>query len=74
MRTVYTNGKIYTVLPENNWADTVVVEEGKFVYVGDAAGYAKASDDEVIDLGGKLALPGLIDGHQHWAIPSTNAG
>ena len=74
MKTVYTNGNIYTVLPEGNRVNTVVVDDGRFVYVGDASGYAKADGDTVIDLGGRFVLPGIIDAHQHWAVPCTNAG
>ena len=55
-------------------ADTVVIDNGIFTYVGKAEGYTAKADDEVIDLGGKFVIPGLIDSHQHWALPCVTAG
>ena len=34
---VLTNGRIYTVNDSQPWAEAVVIEEGKFIYVGDTA-------------------------------------
>ena len=55
-------------------ADTVVIEHGKFTYVGKADGYIIKADDDVTDLGGKFVIPGLIDSHQHWSLPSVSSG
>lgn len=46
----------------------VAIRDGRFVAVGpDLAGSA-GGDVEVVDGGGLLALPGLVDAHQHWGI------
>ena len=74
MSKIYTNGVIHTEDPKNPQADTVVIDNGKFTYVGKAEGYTAKADDEVIDLGGKFVIPGLIDSHQHWALPCVTAG
>ncbi len=74
MSKVYTNGVIHTEDPKNPQVDTVVINEGKFSYVGNAQGYAIKADDEVVDLCGKFVIPGLIDSHQHWALPCVTAG
>ncbi len=52
----------------------VLVEEGKIVAVG--SGLATPSDAQVIDLGDKTLLPGLIDAHTHLLseMDGTKAG
>ncbi len=74
MSKIYTNANIHTEDSKNPKADTVVIENGKFTYVGKAEGYAVKPEDEVVDLGGKFVIPGLIDSHQHWSLPSTSGG
>lgn len=74
MSKIYTNAVIHTEDPKNPQADTVVIEDGKFIYVGKAEGYKAQEEDEVIDLGGKFVIPGLIDSHQHWSLPSVSSG
>lgn len=62
------NARIYTVDAERPWAEAVACAGGRILAVGD--------DDEIMDLtgpgtqiidaGGRLALPGLIDAHVHF--------
>ena len=65
--TIYTNGRIYTVNESQPWAEAVVVKDGKFVAVGssDEAKSFAGEATEIIDLGGKFVMPGLIDPHTH---------
>ena len=55
------NGQIHTMTQEVFSGD-ILIDNGKIVLVG-----ASLSDDsaEVIDLGGRFVLPGLIDAHCH---------
>ncbi|SDZ77844.1 amidohydrolase [Microbulbifer marinus] len=64
---VFTNGKVYTVDSDNSWAEAVAVRGDKIVYVGDNAGAEAMVGDgtEKIDLGGRLMLPGFVEGHFH---------
>lgn len=64
---VLTNGKVYTVNKKQPWAEAVVVEGKKIVYVGDNAGATKfkREDLEEIDLKGRLLLPGFVESHIH---------
>jgi cytosine deaminase len=43
---------------------TIVVADGKFVRIGDAAGDLNAAA-ETVDLGGQLVLPAFVEGHIH---------
>lgn len=63
----FINGKIYTVNEEQPWAEAVAIDGNKIVYVGDAAGLRNVIGygTEIIDLDGKMMLPGFVDGHVH---------
>ncbi len=64
---VLTNGKIYTVDATQPWAEAVAIEDGRFVFVGNAEGVAQFIDGDTaeFDLQGRFVLPGLIDSHTH---------
>ena len=65
--TVYINGKIYTVNDAQPWAEAVAIKDGAFLAVGTNADVHAVSDDNttVVDLGGRMAMPGLVDLHNH---------
>lgn len=65
--TIYRNGKIYTENSRMPWAQAMVVNGRNLVYVGTDEG-ALEYEGNIVDLEGKLVIPGLIDGHTH---PST---
>ncbi|WP_432240150.1 amidohydrolase [Herbaspirillum robiniae] len=61
------NGKFHTVDKQNPIAEAVAIGGGKFIEVGDAASVMrlKQHGTKVIDLGGRIAIPGLNDSHLH---------
>ncbi|PZQ84137.1 MAG: twin-arginine translocation pathway signal protein [Ancylobacter novellus] len=64
---VFHNGRVYTVAGAAPWADAVAVRGNTIVHVGDEAG-AKAMTGpktQVIDLKGRLLMPGFVEGHTH---------
>ncbi len=65
--TVFTNGPIYTVSETMPWATALAVDDGEIVYVGDSDGIAPfiGPGTRIVDLAGRLALPGLHDSHVH---------
>ena len=58
------NAKVFTADHSNPQATSLVVKDGKFIYVGDEAGLSNY-EGEVIDLNGRFIMPGVIDSHVH---------
>ncbi|WP_438425055.1 amidohydrolase [Aquimarina macrocephali] len=63
----YINGTIFTVNPEQVWAEAIIVEGNKIIYVGntDKALAQISKDTEVIDLKRATVIPGIHDVHMH---------
>lgn len=64
---VLTGGAIYTVNADQPWAEAMAVTEGTIVFVGsnsDVQGFIGAGT-QVIDLAGRMAMPGIHDSHMH---------
>ena len=61
------NGQIYKSDSELGYADAVAISGDKFLCVGTLEDCEVFRDEftEMKDLGGRLVLPGLIDGHTH---------
>ncbi|NNE99387.1 MAG: amidohydrolase [Pyrinomonadaceae bacterium] len=65
---LFINGKIYTVNEQQEWAEAVYVDKDgviRFVGTNENAREASTVDAEVIDLKGKMMMPGIHDVHQH---------
>ncbi|MBI3456849.1 MAG: amidohydrolase family protein [Candidatus Rokubacteria bacterium] len=64
---LFVNGPILTMDPSAPVAQALAVREGRVVAVGspDAVLPLRASEHEVVDLGGQTVLPGFIDPHNH---------
>ena len=61
------NGAIYTMDGARSWAETIAIDDGRIVYVGNDAG-AKAyigPQTQVVDLEGRMVVPGFQDAHIH---------
>ncbi|AYC33651.1 amidohydrolase [Pseudomonas cavernae] len=61
------NGKVFTAEPGQALAQAVAVENGKILKVGSDAEIKALADasTEIVDLAGKVLMPGMIDGHSH---------
>lgn len=72
---ILTNGRIFTANPQQPWATSLAIADGKIVALDDSAVvYQAESDTGHIDLGGRLVLPGLCDAHIHlydWLLMQT---
>jgi predicted amidohydrolase YtcJ len=62
------NGKIITLDPAQPEVHSLAVRNGRIIAVGTTSDNPrlKGPTTKVIDLGGKLAVPGLIEGHGHF--------
>ncbi|MEQ9462559.1 MAG: amidohydrolase [Haliea sp.] len=65
--TIYLNARIYTVNPDQPWAEAVAIRGGHFVHVGDRAGAEtyRGPATIVVDLQGSMVMPGINDAHVH---------
>ena len=65
--TIITNGKIYTIDSNERVVEAVVIKDSRFIYAGNNEEALCYAEDgvEIIDLGGKTVLPGLIEPHVH---------
>jgi hypothetical protein len=65
---VLTNGRIWTVNPNQPWAEAIAVYGEKIIAVGSNKEIEQYIFEKtsVIDLKGKLVLPGFIDSHTHF--------
>jgi predicted amidohydrolase YtcJ len=60
-------GVVYTVDPQRSVAQAVAVDDGRIAYVGSDAEVEAfvGGGTEVVDLGGRMLLPGFHDSHAH---------
>src|SRR5450631_2263723 len=65
--TVYQHGYVYTVDAHDSVQQALAIRGGRIAYVGSDAGLAKfiGHETKVIDLHGRMLMPGLVDGHSH---------
>ena len=59
------NGKIWTGDPSNPWAQWIAIKDGKIIDLGNDI--TVPASEEIIDLQGRLTLPGFNDSHVHFA-------
>jgi len=67
--TIFINGGIYTVDAKRSWAEAAAVRDGRIVAVGrnEEVLPLKGDTTRVVDLAGRMALPGFHDAHVHVA-------
>ncbi len=64
---VFRGGEIYTVDANRSWASAVGIKDGRIIYVGDdeRVGTHIGLSTRVVDLSGRMMLPGFHDSHMH---------
>lgn len=65
--TVLRHGQVLTMDARDSTQQAVAVREGRIVYVGSDAGVQAwiGASTKVIDLGGRMLMPGFVDAHLH---------
>jgi predicted amidohydrolase YtcJ len=71
---IYINAKIWTGLSDTSFAEAIAIKDDKIVFVGSDYTSFKGSSTEVIDLQGKLMVPGFTDNHTHFISGGYNLG
>lgn len=69
---ILTNGRFYTLDPQNSFATAVAIHDDKIIAVGDDDAIAEllGPHGEHIDLQGAAVTPGLVDAHVHFQMYS----
>lgn len=68
------HARVFTGTGERDVASAFRIRDGRFTWVGAAAGLPAAERAAAIDLGGRTVLPGFLDVHTHPAMMATLAG
>jgi predicted amidohydrolase YtcJ len=69
------NGRIHTMDARDSVVSAVTMRNGKFVSVGhDAGGAAEKGCKHVVNLKGRVAIPGLVDNHNHIVLLGLRPG
>ena len=64
---IYLNARVYTVSENDDWAEALAVKGEKIIAVGTAKEVSnyRAEDTTIIDLQGRMLMPGIHDMHIH---------
>ena len=62
---ILTNGKVLTIDEQFSIHNTIVVNDGLIVATGEADLASRYQSDNILDLGGKVLMPGFNDSHTH---------
>lgn len=65
------NGRIHTMDGQSRLVDTFAVKDGRFLSVGDAHPGPRT---KVIDVQGRMVVPGIIDNHNHIVLMGNRPG
>ena len=63
--TLYTNAQVYTLNPKQPWANSLLVEDGVILFVGDFKNIDPSKYSIKVDLSGRFVMPGFVDAHTH---------
>ncbi|MGH2553946.1 MAG: amidohydrolase [Chitinophagaceae bacterium] len=63
---IYFNAKIWTGDGEYKDANAIVIKDNKIFYIGNDYAALISSATNIVDLGGKMIVPGFIDNHTHF--------
>src|ERR1700743_2827903 len=64
---ILANARAYTVDARNPWVEEIALRRGKIIHVGPAgsAHALRGAETKIVDLKGRMVLPGLGDVHNH---------
>ncbi len=61
------HGAVYTMDAARSWVASVAIADGRIIYAGpdDGAAVLAGTSTKIVDLGGRMVLPGFHDSHVH---------
>ncbi|WP_433625187.1 amidohydrolase [Halomicrococcus sp. NG-SE-24] len=64
---ILTNAEVHTLADPDETAEAVAIRDGDVVRVDSAyeVGFLEGAETDVVDLGGRVLLPGFVDAHTH---------
>jgi len=64
---IFHSGRVYQVDRRRSWAEAVAIKDGRIIGVGSDRSVRKfqGKDTRLVDLGGRMMMPGLVDVHNH---------
>ena len=65
MRTAFVGARIIPIIGSPVENGYLLIQNGKIIEVGDAAGKVFTADTIIVDVKGKVIMPGLVDTHSH---------
>lgn len=65
MDAIFYNAKVRTLDDDNRIAEAVGIQDGKIAFVGSNEEALQLGCENLVDLKGKLLLPGFVDSHMH---------
>lgn len=68
------NGKIHTFDSQDRVVNEVTIQEGRIAYIGPPENRKLNPCTKVINLHGRVVVPGLIDNHNHFVLFSQRPG
>ena len=68
------NGKIHTLDAKDSIVSSVTIQNGKIASVGNDGDPSGGPCMQVINLGGRTAVPGLVDNHNHFLLLGLRPG
>jgi predicted amidohydrolase YtcJ len=68
------NGRIHTMDSKDRVVSSVLMRNGRFVAVGHDGNHGNDDCTRVINLGGRTAVPGIIDNHNHIVLLGLRPG
>jgi predicted amidohydrolase YtcJ len=71
---LFTNGPVFTADAARTTATAVAVKDGRILAVGHDLDELRGPDTEVVDLAGKLLVPGFQDAHIHAVFGGVEMG
>ena len=69
---IYFNASIWTADTAQPWADAIAIKGNKIIYTGKDYQTFKGSSTELIDMAGRMVVPGFIDNHTHFLSGGYN--